>query len=92
MGGRGSSSSVKNKLGTINGEAITGFSIYGEETGDVGKTYTSLKDIYNALQELKRQDKEMMGYYDNYTINVKTNTSNYTGYKLKKYKNKLKLV
>ncbi|MBQ6630726.1 MAG: hypothetical protein IJH55_01150 [Romboutsia sp.] len=78
------------KLGTINGEDIKSFTLYGEESGEVGE-FTSLKELYEQMQDVKRLDKKEYGYTDDFTVQINTDTSNYIGYKIFKYKGRYKL-
>ena len=80
----------KKNLGTINGEEIRSFTLYGDETGDSGD-FTSLKELYERMQELKKYDRGYYGYCDSYTVQINTDTTCYTNYKLSKYKNRYKL-
>lgn len=101
FGGRGASSQGKRatdinkinkpKLGTINGEEIRSFSIVGEDTGDYRDNLMSLKEVYEAIQEMKELDRRTMGRADNYSVEIKTDTKIYSDYKLTRYKGKLKL-
>ena len=80
----------KKSLGTINGEEIRSFTLYGDETGDSGE-FTSLKELYERMQELKKIDRQDYGYCDSYTVQINTDTSVYTDYKISKYKNRYRL-
>ena len=53
--------------------------------------FKSLAEVYKYLQDIKKSDKKN-NFKDDYTVEVQTDTTNYTGFKLKKYKNKLKLI
>lgn len=77
-------------LGRINGEEIRSFTLYGDETGESGE-FTSLKELYERMQEIKKIDKQDYGYCDSYTVQINTDTSAYIGYKIFKYKGRFKL-
>lgn len=75
----------------VNGEEILGFYVCGEESGTLTtKPLKTLKECYDFIQEDKRICKEytrgMMK--DVYYIEIETKEHIYTGYTLKKYKNR----
>ena len=78
------------KLGTINGEEIRSFTLCGEESGEAGD-FTSLKELYEEMQEIKRLDRQEYGYTDDFTVQINTDKNCYIGYKISKYKGKYKL-
>ena len=78
-------------FGTIRGEKIRSFTLEGEETGDIGYEFSSLSDLYNFMQEAKKEDRKNMGESDTYYVGLNTDNNYYTGYKISKYKGRYKL-
>jgi len=78
------------KIGTIAGEEITSLTLEGEESGEIGD-YFSLKEVYEAMQEVKKMDRREFGYTDTFTVTINTPTKAYYGYKIKKYKGKIRI-
>lgn len=78
-------------FGTIRGEKIRSFTLEGEETGDVGEEFSSLSDLYEYMQDIKSADRREYGYTDTFTVGINTDTSYYPGYKISRYKGRLKL-
>ena len=82
---------ITNKsIGKINGEEIRSFTLVGEQSGEAGE-FKSLRELYKQIQELNRIDKKEYGETDTYTIDVNTDTTSYTGYKISKYRDKYRL-
>ena len=80
----------KKSLGTIRGEEIRSFTLYGDETGEAGE-FTSLRELYEQMQDIKRMDRRDYGYTDNFTVQINTDTSCYEGYTIYKRNGRYKL-
>lgn len=78
-------------FGTIAGEKIRSFELEGEDSGSVDIEFSNLKDMHDYIEDIKRMDRKEYGYADTYTVNINTDTTQYQGYKISKYKGKYKL-
>ena len=78
---------IMNNLGTINGEEIQSINVCGYEQGNIQDGFTSYKEAYNFIQNLKKFDKKE-GIQDTYLLELETNTSCYGYYTIRKYKNR----
>jgi len=96
----------RRSLGTINGEEIRGYGIdvlfdgdesdYIDNPEEKDRLFKSLRDVYLKIQEAKEGDKKIAkdGLAPNkwsYEVSVETDTSRYSGYKIRRRKNRLYL-
>lgn len=74
----------------INGERIISFDVVGENQGHLN-TFKTLKECYEYIKQLKKDDRRFHYSDETYYIDCNTEKSVYCGYTLRKYKNKFYL-